>query len=87
MGREGRDATVGILAEALIKIELKSSADKLMCVDTNQVGSHVKLVPSNRNIEQKPNLANNGEILHLWVFATAVEPTYDNFVSLLIAEY
>ena len=39
MGREGRNATVGNLAEALIKIELKSVADKLMCADTNQVRS------------------------------------------------
>ena len=40
MRREGGNATVGNLAEALIKIELKSLADKLMCADTNQVGSH-----------------------------------------------
>ena len=62
MGREGRDATVGVLAEALNKIEKKSLADKLMCADTNQVGSHVKLIISNRNIEQNRNLADNGEI-------------------------
>ena len=41
MRREGRDATVGKLAEALMEIHLKSLADKLMCVfDTSQVRSH-----------------------------------------------
>ncbi|KAL9974443.1 hypothetical protein ACROYT_G011474 [Oculina patagonica] len=36
MGREGRDATIGKLADALKKIELKNVADKLMCVDADQ---------------------------------------------------
>ena len=39
IGREGRDATTGNLAEALINIKLKSLADKLMFADTSQVGS------------------------------------------------
>ena len=38
IGREGRDATVGKLAEALIKIQLKNVAEILMRVDPNQVG-------------------------------------------------
>ena len=37
MGREGQNAPVQILAEALIKIELKNVADKLMCMGTTQV--------------------------------------------------
>ena len=37
MGREGKNATVQKLAEALIKAELKNVADKLMCMDTIQV--------------------------------------------------
>ena len=37
MGREGRNATVRILAAALIKAELKNVADELMCMDTTQV--------------------------------------------------
>ena len=37
MGREGRDATVGKLAEALIKIELKNLAETLMCANSSQV--------------------------------------------------
>lgn len=35
--REGRNATMGKLADALIKIELKSLADILMLKDTTQV--------------------------------------------------
>ena len=37
MGREGRNATVEKLAEALVKAELKNIADELMCMDANQV--------------------------------------------------
>ena len=37
MGREGLGATVGKLAEALTRIELKSLADKLTWLDANQV--------------------------------------------------
>ena len=37
MGREGREATVGKLAEALIKIELRSLAERLMCANSSQV--------------------------------------------------
>ena len=36
-GREGRNATVEKLAEALVKAELKNIADELTCMDTNQV--------------------------------------------------
>ena len=36
-GREGRNATVEKLAEALVKALLKNIADELMCKDTNQV--------------------------------------------------
>ena len=36
-GREGRNATVERLAEALVKAELKNIADELMCMDTNEV--------------------------------------------------
>ena len=36
-GREGRNATVKKLAEALVKAQLKNIADELMCMDTNQV--------------------------------------------------
>ena len=36
-GREGRNATVERLAEALVKAELKNIADELMCMDANQV--------------------------------------------------
>ncbi len=39
IGREGRDATIGKLADALIKIELKNLAGNLMCVDADRVGS------------------------------------------------
>lgn len=35
-GREGRNATVGKLAEALVKAQLKNIADEL-CMDTTQV--------------------------------------------------
>ncbi len=38
MGREGRDATIGKLADAFKKIELKSVAEKLR-LDADQVGS------------------------------------------------
>ena len=37
MGREGRNATVEKLADALVKAELKNVADELMCMDTTQV--------------------------------------------------
>ena len=37
IGRNGRNATVEKLAEALVKTELKSLADKLMCLDKTQV--------------------------------------------------
>ena len=37
MGREGRNAIVEILAEALEKAELKNVADELMCMDITQV--------------------------------------------------
>ena len=37
MRREGRNATVEKLAEALVKAELRNVADELMCVDTTQV--------------------------------------------------
>ena len=37
MSREGRNATVGKLAEALVKAELKNIADELMCMDKIQV--------------------------------------------------
>ncbi|XP_020632656.1 ankyrin-1-like [Orbicella faveolata] len=37
MRREGRNATVEKLAEALVKAELKDVADELMCMDTTQV--------------------------------------------------
>jgi len=37
MGREGRNATVKKLAEALVKAELKNVADELMCMDATQV--------------------------------------------------
>lgn len=37
MRREGKNATVQKLAEALIKAKLKNVADKLMCMDTIQV--------------------------------------------------
>jgi len=36
MSREGRNATVEKLAEALVKAELKNVADELMCIDTTQ---------------------------------------------------
>lgn len=36
-GREGRNATVGKLAEALVKAELKNIADELMCMDMTPV--------------------------------------------------
>ena len=36
-GREGRNATVEKLAEALVKAKLKNVADELMCMDTTQV--------------------------------------------------
>ena len=37
MGREGRDAIVEKLAEALAKAELRNVADELMCMDFTQV--------------------------------------------------
>ena len=37
IGREGQDATVEKLAEALKRAELKNIADKLMCTDTTEV--------------------------------------------------
>jgi len=37
MSREGRNATVEKLAEALVKAELKNVTDELMCIDTTQV--------------------------------------------------
>ena len=37
MGREGRNATVEKLAEALVKAERKDVADELMRMDTTQV--------------------------------------------------
>ena len=37
MGREGRNATVKKLTEALVKAELKNVADELMCMDATQV--------------------------------------------------
>ena len=36
-GGTGRYSTVGKLAEALVKAQLKNIADELMCKDTNQV--------------------------------------------------
>ena len=38
IGWGGLNATAGKLAEALVKIELKNVAEKLICLDTNQVG-------------------------------------------------
>ena len=35
--REGRDATVEKLAQALVKAQLKNIADELMCMDTSRV--------------------------------------------------
>lgn len=37
MRREGRNATVEKIADALVKAELKNVADELMSMDTNQV--------------------------------------------------
>ena len=55
--REGRDATVEKLAEALVKAQLKNIADELMCMDTTQVRLLKISVETRHKLEQNGRYA------------------------------